>query len=46
MFNSSTPFIPKFADQMFPKIEKTLSIGAYVPGKDIANLTILEKMQH
>jgi hypothetical protein len=27
---------------MFPIIEKTLSTGADVPGKDIANSTILE----
>jgi hypothetical protein len=31
---------------MFPIIEKTLSTGADVPGKDIANSTILEILQH
>jgi hypothetical protein len=30
------------ADQIFPIIENTLSTGADVPGKDIANSTILE----
>jgi hypothetical protein len=31
---------------MFPIIEKTLSTGADVPGKDIANSSILEISQH
>jgi hypothetical protein len=31
---------------MFPIIEKTLSTGADVPGKDSANSTILEILLH
>jgi hypothetical protein len=31
---------------MFPIIEKTLSTGADVPGKDITNSTILEILLH
>jgi hypothetical protein len=41
-----TRSLPLSADQLFLIIENTLSTGADVPGKDIANSTILETLVH